>query len=569
MLIILALASILVFLPDLINGAPNTHSSYFNIPWQREFSKELFRGNLYPRWLSDYWNGVGAPVFFFYFPLPFYFNSAIVALMGNPALTSAAISIGSIFLLFFSGISMYILLAPRTGRLTALSGSLCYLFTPYHLIDFSERGSLGEGTAYIWLPLILHFILKNNGHYKNAALAALCYAALIATHLPIAFLMIPVMGIAGIFMRDGGWHDGKWWKNALRLAVIGVWSAVLCGIYLVPALGLTYIQPHDAWVTASGSHYYPESSLLFGKTPLTKFFVKVYLSLGLETIGLVFFSVFCLIFFRKHLHEKKMLFSLLGILCICWVLMTPLGEWAWLHIKTLRQVQFAWRLGTIVELCVILAGAICLCSLREVLSRRQYIGLCVLFPVIYLGSLISIYHTYNHVLYNQWYRIDYFETQVTRPPAEYTTAAVFYSSRFKEDKHAWEYHIATLPNIFISNPDKQSSGQVQFTRSAAPGGTITAKLSRASEITLRLAHCALWQLTDEKGNIIPYSFNKDNGLLTFKLPKGQHQLQLTMPITKEEKIGIASTLLGLLILIMVVIRHLRLSAKADSNFIVS
>src|SRR6476469_8300516 len=64
--------------------------------WADQFTAELARGNLYPRWLPDSYAGLGAPVFYFYPPLAFYL-AALFGLTGISTYASLIAAFGVAF----------------------------------------------------------------------------------------------------------------------------------------------------------------------------------------------------------------------------------------------------------------------------------------------------------------------------------------------------------------------------------------------------------------------------------------------------------------------------------------
>src|SRR5262249_53064373 len=61
--------------PVLMFGFPvrldnNGNDSLIHLSWQTYFSRQLWNGDFYPRWLMDMNGGWGSPSHFFYAPLP-------------------------------------------------------------------------------------------------------------------------------------------------------------------------------------------------------------------------------------------------------------------------------------------------------------------------------------------------------------------------------------------------------------------------------------------------------------------------------------------------------------------
>lgn len=234
-LLFIALAALAVTAPILILGFPDSYDQLFALSMQRGFGETLKNGALYPRWVDSLFNGHGSPVFFFYPPLAYYF-SAVFGLLKIPALH--ALGFAAIIGLMLSGGSAYIWLRGHYDLRAALAGALIYIVLPYHLyFNLYVNGSYAEFMAYIFFPLIfaaLDRAARAPGP-RAAAFIALCYAALIMTHLPTATLLSPFLGLYA--MTTVASKDGKI-KILLWQTLGGILGLGLASIYLVPALGL-------------------------------------------------------------------------------------------------------------------------------------------------------------------------------------------------------------------------------------------------------------------------------------------------------------------------------------------
>ena len=115
-IIIFLLLSILTISTHKFVGFSKGHNVVYNIFWQKHFTEQLLAGEFFPRWLFNYIDGYGAPVFYFYAPLPFYLFSLIEIVFGNDGGNFSTLSIGYIMIFFFSGISFYILISRFTDK---------------------------------------------------------------------------------------------------------------------------------------------------------------------------------------------------------------------------------------------------------------------------------------------------------------------------------------------------------------------------------------------------------------------------------------------------------------------
>jgi len=225
-LAIAALAFLLV-LPAMLSPIKLHDSFWIDWVWVDQFGDQLRHGVLYPRWLPSSHGGLGSPVFYYYPPLAFYPAGLLSALGMSP---QAAI-IATFGLAFAaSGAAMYLWARGWTSH--PVAAALFFTAAPYHLADFYGRGALAEACGIALIPL-LALGLKRVAEGKGLALAAIAYAAIICTHLPLALLAsMFLVGPYALVLTKG--QPRALLAFAPPLAIgIG-----LSAIYLLPALAL-------------------------------------------------------------------------------------------------------------------------------------------------------------------------------------------------------------------------------------------------------------------------------------------------------------------------------------------
>ena len=235
--IVLACVALAVMSPELIWGLHFSDSAPYNIVWTAEFPDAWARGEIYPRWLPESFEGLGAPTFYFYPPLTFVLTGAIHALGVE---TTRAITLAATLLLFGSGVAMERWL--RWRGTPSLLAAVLYMALPYRLTDIYTRGALAEHAAFVWLPLIALGIGALPRRWAPPLLAA-SVAGLLLTHLPtsvlaLVFLIAP-LGIRRV-LQD---------RRTLAPGVCaGLLGAGLAAFFLLPALTLQdHIQSNLLW----------------------------------------------------------------------------------------------------------------------------------------------------------------------------------------------------------------------------------------------------------------------------------------------------------------------------------
>src|SRR5690348_18117110 len=72
--LVLVAAAILLMAPSLVLGTLLGHDAPHTLKWGSEFEEQFRAGILYPRWLPGYFDGIGAPVFYFYPPFSYWMD---------------------------------------------------------------------------------------------------------------------------------------------------------------------------------------------------------------------------------------------------------------------------------------------------------------------------------------------------------------------------------------------------------------------------------------------------------------------------------------------------------------
>jgi hypothetical protein len=210
-----------------ILSQPMTHDSFWiDRVWADQFTSELAKGNLYPRWLPLSHGGLGSPVFYYYPPLAFH----LIGLFGLIGLPTYASIVAAGFAGFVaSGLAMYAWL--KDSAKAPLFGALLFMAAPYHVLDFNSRGAIAEFVAIAFIPLVaLGLRRASEGRF---ILCAFAYAGLIMIHLPLALL------VSLFFIAPYGLYLCRLEpRRAVRIALPLSLGLAIASIYLVPAIAL-------------------------------------------------------------------------------------------------------------------------------------------------------------------------------------------------------------------------------------------------------------------------------------------------------------------------------------------
>lgn len=321
---ILALTIVLT-LPAMLGPERLNDSYWIDWVWLDQFSRELGRGVLYPRWLPLSHDGLGSPVFYYYPPLSFY-AASIFRLAGVGVFPAVLATFFVGYLL--SGAGTYLWLRDQTR--TALVGALFYMFAPYHTFNFYLRGALAEFIAAAILPFVMVGLKRAAEQRRDGyAIASIAYAAMIASHLPLALL-------ASIFL----FAPYSFLLIRKRRAAAGVLAGsfatgiALASIYLLPALMLDHYRDAaklwaHAYVQAKNWSFWNHSSLAPPGYPAS---LVTGCTIAVPLLGILMW--------------RRSGWAMFGLGCVVLAVGTIPALWA---LPLLKSVQFPFRLLPVAE----------------------------------------------------------------------------------------------------------------------------------------------------------------------------------------------------------------------------
>jgi uncharacterized membrane protein len=312
--------AILLLLPAIFAQPMLRDSFWIDWVWSGQFTAELAKGHLYPRWFPLANGGAGSPTFYFYPPLAFY----VSGVLGLTGLSPYASVIGCFaFSLILSG---YTMLAWLKDSRHPLFGALFFMAAPYHVLDFYGRGAQAEFLAIALVPLVA-LGLRRAGE-SRPALLAFAYAGLILTHLPLALL-------ASIFLIA----PYCVWRRDIRPYILPLALGIaLAAIYLVPALALNSYR-HSELLSLSPQFQPRAWSLIFperGPVPGMRVVFTAILLIALIPTAVLWFA-----------GRRK----LAAYIIVCGVIAAGVVPWLW-NLPFLRDVQFPFRMMPLIEFAI-------------------------------------------------------------------------------------------------------------------------------------------------------------------------------------------------------------------------
>jgi hypothetical protein len=540
--ILIPLAALLVILPILLTGPSCGHDFDFHLLSWLEAATQ-FAHLHYPHWAYTPAYNAGEPRFLFYPPISWSLG-ALLGLILPWKLVPAAFTFIALTL---SGFTAHALARRYATPTAATFAALIYLANPYMLFTAYERTAYGELLAAAWLPLLFSAALAPRIRIPALALPIAllwltnapagvmgCYALAIITLIRLILFSLP---------DDNSRHpercEGPLYfvlrhprlQIALPTLVATLLGLTLAAFYLVPAIAnRPYIQSDMA--TIEGMRIV-DNTLFHHMAPATE--DNLAHDAVLHTASIIALSLLAaiavtLLGLRRTLPSS--LFPLPFLCLLIAFLLTPSSLPIWAHTPQLRFLQFPWRLTAILVAILIPLAA-------KVLSRIKWTLPFSLFPLPLL-LILPAWHLFHQPCDSE----DTVEARVglyhspfgSEPTDEYTPTTADNDSLAKTNPPYW---LAPIDSPNQPAPKAFAPGQ-------APTH-LTLTLPTPQILILNRRAFPGWHLT-LNGNPAPDPRGtRDDGLITLPLPTGTSNITLTYRSTPDQPVGLALSLLAIII----------------------
>jgi hypothetical protein len=519
--LLIVLAASLAIMPELLWGLSQTDSYHYNLLWTDEFARQFARGDLYPRWLSQSWDGLGAPTFYHYPPLFFWIASLVsVATMGLLSI-DMTVSLASWLVLIASGVTAFMWLRRFGARATTLIATVAYMLAPYHLYDLFGRGALAESTSYAVLPLVLIAIDRVSARRRDGPiLLAFSYCLLILAHLPSAVLASVSLIPAWIFFR--AWREDH--GLVLRCA-IGIAAGIgLAAFYLVPALTLLRFILTAAFT----SRWYDPVNWAFwapGRWPIAgRAMLNILFSIAaLSVAGAALMA-------RQENSDRKSVRFWAGISLLLFLMIGGFIPFFW-HLPGLAMVQFPARLLPEAELAAATAFVLARPRLRHPASLAALLIVSVAWTT---SAHLMIQRTFG----------------VRSRAVEFET--IIFSDRRDDPSYLPAGHPLPIaadgafganPSL-VKLPDRSWLVRGDATITAVQAGeAIDIRVAAPESATLvaRRFGYPRWIVRDERGASVVPATQPITGLVEWTVPAGLHHYRLEPIAAPGERISLLTS----------------------------
>lgn len=328
-------------------------SDDLHIAWLYEMDRAIKTFQIPPRLVPDLSFGFGYPLFNFVYPLPFYVGE-IFHVLGFSLVDSIKIVYG--LSIPFSMYFMYKLLKEFVNEEFSLAGSVLYVYMPYRATELFVRGTIGEITAFMFLPLIALSIVnltkeKDFISKKWIGVLGISVCGLVLSHNIMAYMFMPfvllILVLRIIFIS----------KNKMK-SILFSFSGLLLGLvsssyFWLPALSESSLVKYDT-VFNFYDHF-----------PTLKQFITPFFGYGASVpgpydtmsfyVGItgIFVVILGTIFFLvkyKNFTKSEKIFVYWGIFILLFsiFMMNHRSAFLWETLPLLPYFQFPWRFITMI-----------------------------------------------------------------------------------------------------------------------------------------------------------------------------------------------------------------------------
>lgn len=486
-----------------------------------ELKNALLDGHFPVRWSKRLDFGLGLPTFTFTYNLPYYLAAGL-SFLGMSVISAEKLIMGASFPI--SAFFTYLWLKRRFGQWPSFVGGLLYSIVPYHFLNVYVRFAIGEVVAATFLPLVFYSIdrLLDRTTGKNIALCGTSMAVLLLSHQFYGLIFVP-LGLAYGFIA--GKKRVVWVGAALGLGLL------LGSYYLIPMVayrGYTYLSDPQEYFLANNNFVMFQDLIkpAWGFGDLKKAVGdRMSLQIGIVHLALFGAGIWRMVVGKDKNRRLLIFFMTLAALSV--VMMTPISLPIWKLVPILQNIQFPWRLISVVVTAAAFCGAFVLNEWKP-----KWI-------VVAVGILLF-------VAYKDYWRVGKYDTWEDKTvksigwPGTLTMLLEETPRWHKIKQEPNPYHQSQLPEgIAVIENLVWKTNYHKFMVDAETESVMSDKTHYWPGWTVYLDGVQVPMLD-------PYN-SLSQGLITFKVPRGKHEIEVRLLETPLEKVANSISIVGLVI----------------------
>jgi len=491
------------------------------------------------RWAAELGNGYGLPLFNFYPPLPYYAGDVLHRLgLSYLNTVDALFVIG----LVGAGLSMFLLGRSLWGNLGGVVSATAYVYAPYLALDTYFRGALGELWALAIAPAIFWavFRLVTTGRALYVFPVALFSAFLLLSHSLATLILLPMIAIwAGALLATRG-PDA--WRPALLGSIAALWGLGLAAFFTLPMLAeggniqlentISFPGRYQAHFTTVSDLFWQRSSdysaLLAANggpgTPIQiGWFHWALAGLALPAGALLLLS-------GRRVQALAALL-LVGFFAAGVFMSVSVSEGIWDTYDALRFLQFPWRYVGLISLASAALAGTWSALIRDQPAWLQ-LGLA--------AGLVALFIAGGQGFFEPFYRCTV-EPNRAVPCAgsdvEYFSDGPYAASELGSIRDYLPEAVDVIPQP-ATETITVTEGAAVVSETQRDSDSLVFDIEASSEARLEASVFDYpgWEVRVD-GEAVPHSASEPHGLITFDVPQGEHDIELTLGSTNTARIA--------------------------------
>ena len=510
----------------------------FHLTLIRCFGEQFWQGDFYPQWCMEANAGLGAPLFLFYFPFPYFLTAMLTPLQQLGVSLEQIYTLGIFFCTLFTCFAAWAWLSEFTAPRVALFGALIYLLMPYRMEVMLFRSAYAELWVIAWMPMVLRaarlLVMDKVGGFCSLAFwMGLCFI----THVPCALVIAFAVGIYVLILKAGVP------RAILRAGIAVLLGALASAFFTFPAWkymiytgGSAIVHNPLAW---PNNFVTMENLTELGQG-------RILINLGLTILAALALAVLLLVKRKsiKGTFERSEAFAA-AVMCVVAVpLLFPFSKPAWDAIGFLSTVAFPWRMQLMLMAGVMLMFMIAVQSLMAGRKTSRMDG-ALLIGLMMMLSLFVV--TERDAAFAPLFN-DIAESR-------YVTQREYRSAWTPEEKVSREA-------ILERHKDRANIPQVVTAKGIATTKikewgwkAIVLEVSAVGNATVRLDHTyfPVWHAATRDGTMLMMKPEKDSGRALLEVPPGEHWIRIRMSAEQPGEVVVrAAYILSLLVFFWVI-----------------
>ncbi len=538
-LLLLPLAAMIAVLPLIAKGCSCGHDFDFHLLSWMEAANQFRHGVVHLHWAySAAWNA-GEPRFVFYPPLSW----TVGGWFGLVLPWKAVPVVYTWLALTASGLAMYRLAREFAAQHTALLVAMLYLGNPYMLFTAYERTAYAELLAAAWIPLLLIGILRERVTVLGIAVPI---ALLWLTNAPAAVMGCYTVALVGLLrvLLCARQANGGVGATAIALRFVGgtTLGLGLAAYFIVPA---AYERRWVEIAMAMVPGMRIADSFLFTHTSDADHNAVLWTASWIAVAMLTALAIALAAAWRTRAvdrHTRQTTAALAVLTAAIAVMLTPISANLWRVLPEMQFLQFPWRL---VMVLAVAAGATLAIALKDrILGWRTVAVLGLLLVAASTLSAPTVFFQQCDDTESVAARLAIFTTHAgSEPTDEYTPKDADNDVLAQRNPAYW---LADNPDA--APPAAQPSAPVPM--------RFTVDAPRAEMLILHLRAYPAWQVLVNQAVAVAAPARAD-GLLAVPVPRGRSTIDLRYRRTTDETVGIAISLITLLIALALAVGRFR------------